>query len=407
MRKQLLITILAITSFIESNAQNNFNLPGSSNQIFANSSGGIGSSNVPQNFINKFIFPDFINYELKDATSKKLSDNNLCGGEVGGSLNILINRPPHSSGKFNTFFGFGFGTQIEGNLTFSKDLFDLTFFGNQPFAGQTQSLNKTSLNILSYSYFEGTLGITFIQNSGSTNIWADFGLILGSRYTTFKVGTGYLLTEKNGDYLSINLAESILEISDTANFSYPSGIGAKLDLHYAKQSDSYQFIFSIENIGGISWKNSIQAKLDTTFTFEGIEIKNIFQLSDSVLNEVASIDSFLESKTENNVKTLPVNITAYYKAYMKKYYLDVFVKHRLHTNYLPFVRLGFNYNLPIVKPGITIAYGGYSTIQAGLNADIEIGNVFKFQLGTNNILGAIVPKSSKSLDLYAGVNCKF
>ena len=407
MRKQLLITILAITSFIESNAQNNFNLPGSSNQIFANSFGGIGSSNVPQNFINKFIFPDFINYELKEATSKKLSDNNLCGGEVGGSLNILINRPPHSSGQFNTFFGFGFGTQIEGNLTFSKDLFDLTFFGNQPFAGQTQSLNKTSLNILSYSYFEGTLGITFIQNTGSSNIWADFGFILGSRYTNFKVGTGSVFTEKDGDYLTINLAESVLEVSDTTNLSSPKGIGAKLDLHYSKQSDSYQFLFSLENLGRISWKNAIQANLDTAFTFEGIEIRDIFQFSDSVLNDVASIDSFLESKTENKFKTLPVNITAYYKAYMEKYYLDVFVKHRLLTNYTPFVRLGFSYNLPVVKPGITISYGGYSTIQAGLNADIEIGNIFKFQLGTNNMLGIIFPKSSKSLDLFAGINYKF
>lgn len=400
---KLLITVLSIASFLGARAQNNFVIPSSLNQIIVNGFGGVGSSKIPQEFMNKFIFPDFINNDLKDLTSEKLSDKNLFGGEAGGSYNILINLSNDSKKKIKKFIGFGFGTQLEGNLYFTKDLFDLTFYGNKPFAGETKSLNETSFNALSYSYFEGTFGLTFAQNNGHSSIWTDISALVGHGYSKFEVGTGSFFTEETGDYLDVSLTESILEISDTSNSDFSQGIGGKTDINFAKKTDSYNLLFSLENIGGIYWDNTTQADLDTTFTFEGIEIGDIFQLSDSVLNEVASIDSLLEIRTENKFKSLPVNIVAYYKGEMEKFNFDVFIKHRLFTNYTPYLRAGFNFNLPVFKPGIVVAYGGYSTIQMGINTDIEIGKHIKLQLGTNNILGGLAPKTSTALDFYAGI----
>ena len=65
---KLLITVLSIASFLGARAQNNFVIPSSLNQIIVNGFGGVGSSKIPQEFMNKFIFPDFINNELKNLT---------------------------------------------------------------------------------------------------------------------------------------------------------------------------------------------------------------------------------------------------------------------------------------------------------------------------------------------------
>jgi hypothetical protein len=79
----------------------------------------------------------------------------------------------------------------------------------------------------------------------------------------------------------------------------------------------------------------------------------------------------------------------------------------VHSNFAPYARVGANLNLPVVQPGISLAYGGYSNIQAGINADIKLLKKIKIQVGTNNILGVLIPNSSTALDAYAGMRFKF
>ena len=142
--------------------QNNFIAPDTANQGFLNLRGGIASSSVPQAFINKFIFPDFIDNELKDAASKKIKKINYFGASVSGNFNFLSSYKEKSAKK-GSFYGFGFGTNLEANLRFSDDLFNLTFYGNQPFTNQTLNLDKCNFNSLSYSYFEVSYGQSFIN----------------------------------------------------------------------------------------------------------------------------------------------------------------------------------------------------------------------------------------------------
>tara|TARA_B100000674_G_scaffold97646_1_gene70387 strand:+ start:26025 stop:27272 length:1248 start_codon:yes stop_codon:yes gene_type:complete len=401
-----ILSIVSIFLFFSASAQNNFLFPDSSDQIIINSIGGVASTSIPQKFMNKFIFPDYIDNDLKNSVSNKIKANNYFGGGFLLNANLLLAKENKNADKKN-LIGFGFGTNREANLKFPKDLFDLTFYGNKPFANETLNLNKTSFESLSYSYLELSVGQSFINGNVTSSFWSDIGLLVGHNFSDINFAQASLFTEENGDYLEFNLSESSIAVSDTLSTSLAKGFGAKIDLFYSRQTENSKLLISAENMGGIFWQNSSSAQLDTTFNFEGIEIGDIFQLADSVWSELGSIDSLLNSEKKNEFRTVPVDITVYYRKNLELILFDVLVNHKLFANYTPYIRTGLNFNLPLFNPGATIAYGGYSGLRAGLNTDIKIIDALKIQIGTNNILGAIIPDSATSLDAYAGVRLKF
>lgn len=387
-------------------AQNNFVLPDSSNQFILNSYGGVGSSGITQKFMNKFLFPDYIDKGLKDETLQILNTNNLFGGALYGQLNVFF-APKNDASKSSEIFGIGFSSNLEGDLSFTKDLFKLTFYGNQPFAGEYLSLNKTSFNTVSYSNVEFSIGKTINGQKARKSLWMDVGLVLGHSFTNFELEKASLYTEENGDYLDINIENSKFHFSDTSSLSLVQGFGAKLDLNYSYQTKKTTFLFSAENLGGILWNNTTTASLDTTLRFEGIEIGSIFQLSDSVLNKVSTLDSLIKIKSGSSFKALPINLTAYFQKELNLFRIDFLLKYRVNSNFAPYARVGANLNLAVFQPGISVAYGGYSNLQAGINADIKLIKKIKIQVGTNNVLGTLIPNSSTALDAYAGLRLKF
>lgn len=403
--KQILIIISAISTLAVT-AQNNFIFPDSLNQIFMNTKGGIASSSIPQKFMNKFIFPGFIDNQLKDAASNNLKNKNFLGASVSGDFNLLFSERKDTS-KTSRLFGIGFGTELQVNTSFTRDLFNLTFYGNKPFNGETLNLNNTNFNSLAYSYLEYSLGKSIVNNDIKTSFWGDFGLLLGHSFTDINFEQASLFTEENGDYLELTLSESSIVLSDTTSNSLVQGIGAKIDLFYSRQSPNSVLLISAENIGGIFWQNALSANIDTIFNFEGIETGDIFQLSDSVLNEVETFDSIISTARKDVFKTIPVELSGYYRKSLNLFYFDVLMRHRLFSNYTPYLRAGLNFNLRNIKPGITTSYGGYSTFNFGINTDVDLFNTLKIQVGTNNILGSILPNSTSALDVYLGLRLKF
>ena len=401
-----ILTILLTFSGLAITAQNNFLFPDSSNQVLMNTKGGVASSSIPQKFMNKFLFPGYIDENLKDAASNKMKGNNYFGGAFVGNINVLSSKKREASKK-QKITGFGFGTNIEANLKFPKDLFDLTFYGNKPYADEILNLNNTNFNSLAYSYLEFSLGQSVVNNDIQSSVWADLGLLVGHSYTNISFKQASLFTEENGDYLELNLSESSISLSDTISTSLAQGFGAKIDFFYSRQTPNSKLLIAAENIGGIFWQNTSSANLDTTLNFEGIEIGNIFQLADSVWSEVGTIDSLLSTTKKDAFKTIPINFSAYFRKDLSLIYFDVLARYRLFANYIPYLRAGLNFNLRNIKPGITTSYGGYSTFNFGINTDVDVFNTLKIQVGTNNILGSILPNSTSALDVYLGLRLKF
>ena len=398
-----ILTILLSFFGLAITAQNNFLLPDSSNQILMNTRGGVASSSIPQKFMNKFIFPDYIDTALKDATLGKMKNINYFGGTFLLNANMMLIKRDEDAKKQN-LIGFGFGTNRDANLKFTKDLFNLIFNGNKPYANQTLNLNNSNFNSLVYSYLELSLGKSVTNHSNiKSSLWADFGLLIGHSYTDINFNQALLFTEENGDYLELTLSESSMSLSDTLSTSLAQGFGAKIDFFYSRQNQNSKLLIAAENIGGIFWQNTSSAYLDTTLNFEGIAIGDIFQLADSVWSKAGTIDSLLSTTKKDVFRTIPINFSTYFRKELKLFYFDILARYRLFANYTPYLRTGINFNMRNIKPGITASYGGYSNFNLGINTDINLFNSLKIQLGTNNILGGILPNSTTALDAYIGM----
>jgi len=399
MKLRIFNYLILLTLF--TSAQNNFFKPDTiKHQLIINSFGGIASSSITQNFMNKFIFPGSINKELKDEVSSNMNPQNLFGGEFSNDIHFYL-RP--GSLTENGFWGIGFGHNSELNIKFTRDLFNLTFYGNQPYAGEKLDFNNTSFNLLSYSYLDFTLGKIYIKDNSTRSYWIDLGVILGHSYMKYDFPIADLFTESNGNYLDFSISNGEVSIIDKLNDGFIKGFGGKINLNYSYTSEKTNLIIQAKNIGAIHWNSLMSSNLDTTFRFEGIEVGNIFELSDSVINEVDILDTLVASRKNSSFALLPIDLNVYYKRKLGKSSIDLFMRHRLFTNYDPYVRVGFYYQLPILTPGFTLGYGGYSTTQIGVNTELNFRKKLKIILGTNNIIGAIVNQKSMALDAYLGL----
>lgn len=403
MRNFILLTLLGIACL--GKAQNNFFIPDSTgSQLLLNSYGGVASTSIQQSFMNKFLFPGFIDNDLKTRTSEKLKDENRFGGELTGSVNIYF---PKGSLGGNNFYGFGVGTTMEGNLNFTDDLFNGIFFGNKAYAGEVLNLNNTSFNSISYSYIEFSFGATLISKKATQSYWVDAGLVFGHQYSSIQLPNASLFTEENGDYLDITIQDGTMAFSNSASTDLIQGIGGKLNLNYSYVTDDSKLLIQAKNIGVISFSDVTSADIDTTLRFEGVEIDNIFNLSDSVMNRLTSLDSLVDTKNGNQTAIMPIDINMYYAKDLGKMKFDVVARHKLFANYFPYLRGGFYYKLPIVTPGVTVAYGGYGSIQAGLNAELNFIKTLRIILGTNNLLGAVAPNTISGMDAFLGMKYNF
>ncbi|HPH83664.1 MAG TPA: hypothetical protein PL185_13885, partial [Flavobacteriales bacterium] len=87
------------------------------------------SNCIPTEFSNAFIFPKFIDEQMKEAAYKRLKDNNSFGAEL--SFSAMASFSPDSIWKSQGLqFRIGIEQKTLVSAEFSKDLFHVLFGGN-------------------------------------------------------------------------------------------------------------------------------------------------------------------------------------------------------------------------------------------------------------------------------------
>jgi len=72
----------------------------------------------------------------------------------------------------------------------------------------------------------------------------------------------------------------------------------------------------------------------------------------------------------------------------------------------PFFSFGYHRNLwDVFDIGVSAAYGGYNNFMMGAFFDLNIAHTFKIGVGSDNLTGFIMPKSSTGID--ASINVSF
>ncbi|MFL5754334.1 MAG: DUF5723 family protein [Bacteroidia bacterium] len=379
--------------------------------ISANAEYEINSNSINNAFIDKFYFGGYIDSTMKNNVSEKLSGYNRIGGHA--NLNMVSFFGKDSS---SISFLVGLKEQKIFNANFSSDFFKLGFYGNKRYQGETANLSNTNINY--YSFQELKFGMVW-DNVDTTG--ASMGIAIsylkGQNMFQLRTNNTSLYTAPDVSQVSLTTKAS-LAFSDTVHTGPDAingnGLSAEffVETPYVSKLGKSKFFVSVNNLGFIRWnKNTRNYAADSTFTWSGIKVDNLFSIKDSTIKSIQS-DSILNNSTEYSrhyVSTnLPTSLLILHKIqFNRSFTLTNGFRHMFNGNYKPyiFIETEFTFN-KIFSSNLHIGYGGYGRFNSGLSVACKLADRFIIRAGSNSIQGFIVPESTLGQGAYFSLTYK-
>ena len=372
----------------------------------------INSNFLSNDFINRFYGGGYIDKTMKDNQLKRISGFNTVGGLVNANLTAYFGK---DSSKYR--FIAGVNHRQFFNASIASDVYKLGFYGNKQFVGKTANISNSQIN--NYSFQEFKLGFLL---DGVDTTKAIMGMALcylkGQNFFRLNTNNSTLFTAADASYIRLT-TNAQLAISDTASKYWEdfngNGMSAEFfaEMPYKSRLGNSRFLLSVSNLGFIKWsKNTLNYIVDSSFTYSGVHINNIFDLKDSTFDSI-SLDSITgnaisleRAKTSTN---LPVTFLIIHKIrFTSLFELTTGFRYLFNANYKPYL---FTEGMFYIKNKLSInthiGYGGYGKLTGGLGISAVIKKHFVVLVGSNSIQGILMPRNTLGQSLYASLSYKF
>lgn len=357
------------------------------------------SGDLQNEFTNKFIRGGYIDSTLKKDVLEKLKTENRIGAEVSFGVNYQARK--------TQFFGlpqwgwmFGVENNEYYNLNFSRNAFELAFFGNKNFAGDTVNLAPLDFNQLRFQKL--SFGIFNKRNNSSINI----GILKGEDFIQMQTNRAQLYTESGGNQLALNLNETLTR-SDTSNNGLLSfnGWGICTDLTFYINTGKNRnvrfknpFKISIQNFGFMVWnKNSLHQQTDSSYQYNGFSVDNVLTgISNPFVNTSLSDTLGIKNSRITITQLLPFTFSVskitdpFGRGPVQAFYG---VRLRAKSNYKPMVYAGINYNFQSkINASVYASFGGYGGFRAGIQVSAFAGKHIRFSINSSDLIGWVSTK---------------
>jgi hypothetical protein len=421
MKRHLSLFTFLVSSFVAS-AQSDFDFVSAlnidtniSSKVILHSRYYYSSNAITNRFAQEYETKGFITDEMKDEVSKKLSDKNLLG--AGFEQNLFFVFHPDSSKKNITAFA-GISNKFHSDSKFPRDLFELVFRGNKSYAGKTADLSDFEFNSYNYRQFTAGMGKDFVRPHSKIYVGAAVNVVQGVRFNKIKSGHTTLYTQPDGEYLDGDFDVTIQrDDSASAKFLPSDGTGFSGDLFFSFESETGNiFSAAFEDFGNIRWnKYSSTVRIDTSFSYSGIDVSDLFIFNDSVSTQM-TVDStyyqnFLTNRKKERVTTqLPFSVRFAYMHPFKNIHLDVTagVGLLLYTNATPNYFASGNYHLNKKNEiALMVSYGGFAKFNAGISVAHHFAHGFSVHAGSNYISSMINYNKGTSQGAFVSFEKKF
>ena len=277
-----------------------------------------------------------------------------------------------------------------------KDVVSRKLRGNKKYAGKTADIGNFEFNQLFYQQIYFMFGHSFIRSENKFEYSIGLNFNKGHKLLIIEATDASIYTQEDGEYLDLDASLEIHRNDSAKNEKLAfNGIGGSIDFNFKwtdKKNRSLEF--KTQNLGMIAWNNqSAFIEADTAFKFEGVDISELFDFSDSVTNSI-SLDSSL--------------VEPYLTKRIKKYktIASTEVGYLLFANCKPYVRQSFQYKINYVHSiGLSLSYGGYSNFDVGLNYELKFKS-YKFKLKSDAITGFFM-KDATSQGAFVSLSKSF
>lgn len=372
----------------------------------------LGSNGIYNSLLNKFIYGGHIDKSTKDASNNSMKSLNVMGANINYDLSVFFGR----NSKYSYLIGFK--DQQIFNSSFTKDFYQLMFYGNKPYLGETKNLSGSSINSLHFQ--ELKLGFIWHKIDTTAKAGVSISILKGQQlfYVKAKQGSS-LYTNSDGTELVFN-SDFTMALSDTNYKKNPfayTGIGASADIFFetpykSKIGKNSVLTVNANNIGFLHWfDNSVQYSSDSTFKFDGYHINNLLDLKDSTLSSI-NRDSVIRKTTNAHKESFNVNIPTNLLIINKIIFTDKFAlgtgfRYLFNSNFKPyfFTDAEYQFNSKITG-ALHIGYGGYAKLNIGLAFSYS-SKAWFFKIGSNSLQGYISPKNTYGQGAFISVAKKF
>jgi hypothetical protein len=374
------------------------------------------SDAITNRFAGNYFLGKFLDNNLKDDVSKNLSSQNLFAGEANWEASLTF-HPDTNDRKAEAFIAFR--SHQHSDARFSRDLFELFFRGNKTFAGKTADLGDFFFQSYSYRQFVFGIGNAFtLSKSERLYIGADIAINQGIKFLKVEGRSSSLYTDPDGEYIDADLHATIL--TDDSAAQHPSkldGTGYSGDIYLEYETENSALAFSAENFGSIHWnKWSTQVSLDSTFRFEGVDVRDLFEIGDSIKVIDGALDSvfyknYISNRSEQRVITqLPMKISGSYTVFFheKKLAATLGIDALLHTYSTMRYYLGVNCWLNRSnRIGLLAASGGYTNFHGGLSYLHVFPWHLQLEAACNYLYPILSAENGKSQGAYLSLSKSF
>lgn len=402
-RKLLLAILFLNKHFITAQYNSEFNFfQYTGNSISLKAEFDAGSNHINADMVNKLFFGGYIDKDTKDRALSKSLGYNRAGAYLNYDLHTFFS-PKKNKDKISFFIAAKQQYLIHAGYT--KNFFQLAFYGNKPLAGSTADLAQSNINTITFN--ELKFGILFKKVDSTAKIGISLSVLQGNRLIYFAFGkNSSLFTSASYDEIIFNSNFNVT-ISDTSQKKWYqlNGIGASTDIYFetpykSKLGKMSILSVNINNFGFIHWlRNSVKYSTDSILKFTGYQINSIYDLKDSTLSKINADSTFKKitnaRKGEFNTN-IPTNLILYNKIFFgnMKFSLGTGFRYIFNANYKPYIFTEPSYQFNSHFQGtFHIGYGGYSLFNFGLSLMYQTQQ-WHFYIGSNNLQGWILPKIS-------------
>ena len=365
------------------------------------------------NFIRNFFGSGFITDQMKADASANLLDLNTIGIDFYNGVWFMMRTKKDD----HTIFIGGIDYNFEESSQFSRDLFHVVFYGNYDMQGLTADFSKSKFSLTSTMEYKAGLMKIYDKNYNTYKFGVTGGLVQGLSGLDINAKNTTLYTAPDGRYLDLAYD---LEINTSGN-NKPSltsfnGAGFSFDAfgQIYLQGPDLTINAMVNDLGMVFWtKDPLKISGDSTQRFEGVEIDNLFGEVDSAA--VGNTDSLLEIigvvKEENAFsQALPSRLNASIsKGIGETGYITLGSQFIFNTPYKPliFIQAGKSF-IPL---GMTVSVnahaGGYGGYNAGLDISKSFGRFLQLKVGSNSLLGTLMPDNFTGAAAYANAIVRF
>ncbi len=352
------------------------------------------SSAVTSAFVTNFLQGSYINDNLKQQVVSNLQTANRLGYSLNyGAIGVLYNDTIHKKHAFNFFVALRHKDYVSAN--FPPDVFNLAFYGNAPYAGQSAKLSPFNLSNISYQQLE--IGSLCTNVGGKAKLGIGLSFLSGQQLQNINMSNGYLYTDPYGQYIQLNSATKYNSTDSTPGHTYFNGYGASIDIYFSMPykiaSKSGNLSAGVTDLGFIKWNsNSLTYNKDTTYIYNGFTINGLNDLQNAAINNLSKDslqNKYFPLQRKSFYTGIPTTVSINANTDLGKMNLELGAWYIFNTYSLPYYYVqgdkGFSHGW---FTDLQLGYGGYATYNASIGVMKQIKNT-EIKLGIYHLQGII------------------